>query len=243
MGHQLCIDLGNTKGKAAIFENNELLNAFQFETSEVVTSIQDIIATYAPEKAILSSVINHPEALNNLLNDNIKKVIVLNNETRLPIVNAYSSPETLGMDRIALVAAANHLHPENDNLVICMGSATTYNFIAKNRFFRGGAIAPGVGMRFSALNDYTDKLPLVNPKGELLLIGYDTESSIRSGVLFGVKAEVEAMIEQYQQKYPNIVISITGGYYPYFDFKVKNQIFADAHLLLKGLNIILNYNA
>lgn len=242
MNYNLCIDLGNTKGKAAIFNNQELVNSYQFSYDEIEQALSDIIAEYNPEKAILSSVINYENELITFLNEKIKKIIIFNNETRLPIVNAYSSPESLGSDRLALVVAANHQHPENDNLVISLGSAITYNYIAKNKFFRGGAISPGFMMRIKSLNDYTDKLPLINPQGEVLNLGYDTDTSIRSGVINGITSEIDGFIDQYKKEYPGIKIFITGGDYPFFEFRLKNQIFADSQLLLKGLNTILTNN-
>ena len=113
----------------------------------------------------------------------------------------------------------------------------------------GGAISPGIEMRFKALNQFTDKLPLVNYKYFDQLIGCNTAESILSGVMNGVLEEVRGAIQRYEQQYPDIKVVFTGGYLKFFEksfnigSKGKSNIFAESFLVLKGLNQILNYNA
>jgi len=237
----LCIDWGNSRVKAALFQEENLLETHNFREDEALTSIMDLVEAHKPEAAIISSVANHPPELKALLQERAK-VIVLNSDIMLPIINAYHSPGTLGADRIALAVAAHHFNPAVNNLVISIGTAITYNFVHKNKTFRGGAITPGIEMRFRALNEYTDKLPLVTAKGELLLLGYDTETNIRSGVLNGIAAEMDGMINNFREQFQDINVYLTGGDSSFFADKLKNQIFADSQLLLKGLNLILRYN-
>lgn len=238
---RLCIDWGNTRVKAAIFRENTLVSDYNFSEEEALTRLMGLVEEYKPDAAILSSVSNHPPELKALLQEHTR-LLTLSSSTTLPIMNAYHSPETLGADRLALAVGAHHLFPEQNNLVISIGTAVTYNFIHKNRAFRGGNITPGMDLRFRSLHEYTDKLPLVNEQGELLLLGYDTETSIRSGVVIGMTAEIDGMINLYREQYPDLNVVLTGGYAPFFAGKLKNRIFADAQLLLKGLNTILQHN-
>jgi type III pantothenate kinase len=238
---RLCIDWGNTRIKAAIFQDDKILKDFNFSEEEALTQIMDLVAEYDPKSAILSAVAQYPPELKMLLQEHTK-LIVLNSTTSLPIMNAYHSPDSLGADRLALAAAANNLYPEYDNLVISLGTAITYNFLPKNRAFRGGNITPGMDMRFRSLNEFTANLPLVKQEGDLVLLGYDTETSIRSGVMMGIAAEIDGMIYFYKEQYPNLNVTLTGGNAPLFADKVKNKISSDPKLLLKGLNTILKHN-
>ncbi|RQO30840.1 pantothenate kinase [Taibaiella sp. KBW10] len=239
----LCLDFGNSTCKAALFENDQLVERFSFSAAEAEQAIEDILNTYHPQNAILSSVINHPESIHQKLSEKCSRVIVLNGNTPLPIVNAYASPSTLGMDRVALAVAGQHHYADRNCLVISLGTAITYNFITYNKFFRGGAISPGMRLRFEALNTQTDKLPLIEDMGYIQLLGYDTESSIKSGVINGIVGEINYFIEEYAATYENLAVILTGGNLSFFENRIKNQIFADSKLLFKGLNLILNYNA
>lgn len=238
---RLCIDWGNTRIKAAIFQDEKIVKDSNFSEVEALTGIMEMVEHYQPKATILCAVANFPPELKVLLQEQTK-LIILNSNTSLPIMNAYHSPDTLGADRLALAAAANQLFPQYDNLVIGIGTAITYNFLPKNRAFRGGNITPGMDMRFKALHAFTHGLPLVEQQGDLVLLGYDTETSIRSGVMIGIAAEIDGMIQFYKEQYPNLHVSLTGGNAPLFTDKIKSEVEYDPQLLMKGLNVILRHN-
>ena len=242
MSLNLCIDWGNTHVKAAIFDNDVLQKQFTFSPEGALEKVSSLLAEYQPVKAILCSVVNNDDELLHLLKSKVKSVIRLDAYTRTPINNAYLSPETLGTDRLALVVGAHMAHPTKHNLVVCLGTCATYNLVQKNKTFRGGAITPGLHMRLQAMHQLTDKLPEVGVQGDLALLGYDTETCMRSGAVFGLAAEIDGMIQAYESQYPDFNAILTGGDAPYFATKIKSKIFADPDLLLKGLNLILNYN-
>ena len=97
-------------------------------------------------------------------------------------------------------------------------------------------------MRFKALHNFTDKLPLMSYINPSKLIGTTTEESILSGVLNGVVAELEGIIQSYQEKFTELQVVLSGGDINYFDKRLKNNIFAVPNLVLLGLNVILNHN-
>jgi type III pantothenate kinase len=217
----LCIDFGNTNLKATIFHGDRLSQKFIFSESDAINTLQKIISIHNPQKAILSSVINHSKSIDNFLQENTK-LIVLNSGTKLPFLNAYGTPETLGNDRLALVAALSKQFPAQDSLVVSIG-----------------AISPGVELRLRSLHEFTDKLPLVSREGHISILGYDTETSIRSGVINGMVAEIEGMIQFYEGQYGKINAVLTGGDAPFFESRMKKKIFADTNFLFKGLYAIL----
>lgn len=242
MSVNLCIDWGNTNIKAAVFLDDQVHKVFSFKAEEAKAKITSIIDLFHPVKGVLCSVADHGAEIEFYLKDKIRQFLVLDSRTRLPINNAYATPETLGADRIALVVAAHFLYPDKNNLVIGAGTCITYSLMNKNKTFRGGTISPGLQMRLKAMKEYTDKLPEVKLDGDVMLLGYDTESGMRSGAVYGAAAEIDGMIKQYESQYPDFNAILTGGDAPYLANKIKSKIFADPDILLKGLNLILNYN-
>lgn len=237
----LCIDFGNTHYKAAIFQSDRLVERYQFSEAEAIPTLKKLITLYNPEKSILSSVVNHDDKIVELLNQSTQ-YLKLDLNTKLPFLNAYGSPETLGHDRIALVAGLSRQFPDENSLVISIGTCVTYNFLARNNAFRGGSISPGVELRFRSLSEFTSKLPLVSREGHLSLLGYDTDTSIRSGVINGIASEIDGMLERYEQQYGRINAVLTGGDAPFFESRLKKKIFADTNFLFKGLYAILEHN-
>lgn len=242
MSVNLCIDWGNSRVKAGIFTNDgKVVETTNFSELEAESNINSLIDTHKPEKGILCTVVNGTADMEHLMSDRLKAFIKMDNSTRVPVMNAYGG-EALGSDRLALAVGAHIQNPDKNNLVISLGTCITYNFVQKNKAFRGGAISPGLQMRLTAMHEFTNRLPRVDVEGELLLLGYDTETCMRSGAVFGMAGEIDGMINEFSAQYPDFNAILTGGDAPFFGSKLKSKIFADPDLLLKGLNIILTYN-
>ena len=162
--------------------------------------------------------------------------------TPIPLRNGYSTPQTLGMDRLAAAVGAWSMYPGHDMLVIDAGTAVTSDFISADGIFKGGNIAPGIGLRFKSLNEHTGALPLVTAQDDVPLMGYDTVTAIRSGVLNGIRYEIEGYIRELESLYPSLLVFLTGGDADFFDIKGKSRIFAVPDLVLRGLARIFEYN-
>ncbi len=241
----LVIDIGNTLTKIAVFADNKIVFNKNYETL-TLADVQTVLKEFNIVCSIVSNVKNEHTELEQLLM-NQTQFLSLNEQTLLPFTNLYATPTTLGKDRIALVAAAT-THPSADGhdvLVIDAGTCITYDFIDKENNYVGGAISPGMDLRLKALNQFTGKLPLVDfsEKEKPKFIGDSTVNSIKSGVFYGVKFEIERVIDEYTKRYENLQTVITGGNAEMFDLESKNRIFADKFFLMKGLNEILKYNA
>jgi type III pantothenate kinase len=236
----LCIDFGNTRLKAAVFHDHSFMEEINIE-SDTIETISSLLVKYNPAKTILSSVINHNPEIEILL---ASKTLFhkLSNQSKLNFKIAVSKPDTIGPDRLALIAAACDLFPGKNNLVIGMGSCITYNFVNHQSQFLGGAISPGMDMRFKSMHEYTAKLPLVQNDWNFPLIGYDTKTNLQSGVIFGIASEIDGFIEKYSNKYGNFNVVLTGGDAPYFASQLKNKIFADVYFLFKGLYALSELN-
>jgi type III pantothenate kinase len=232
----LCFDFGNTRLKCAVFVDGHISEVLVLENDSDET-IGGLINRYHPEKSILSSVIDHNGNMEALLGQHTK-FHKLNHTSRIPFATPVGKPETIGADRLALCAAAVHLFPGCNNLVIGLGSAITYNFINKYHEFLGGGISPGMEMRFKSLQVFTAKLPLIKKDWNFPLVGYDTRTNILSGVLLGMAKEIDGTIDAYAERYGNFNVLLTGGDTPHFVSHIKNKIFADPELLFKGLYAI-----
>ncbi len=236
----LCLDFGNTRKKAAIFHQSEMKEVITLPDDSVET-LQSLLREFQPEKSILSSVIEHDPAIEELL---MAKTLFhkLSHLTKVAFTTPVGKPETIGADRLALSAAAVHYYPGKNNLVIGLGTCITYNFINKFNEFAGGGISPGLEMRLRSLNYYTAKLPLVKADSNVPLIGYDTITNITSGVVLGIAKEMDGFIDAYRERYRNFNVLLTGGDIVYLASHLKNKIFADPDLIFKGLYAISEVN-
>ena len=240
MSTTLCLDFGNTRLKWALFYSGEIRHTGQFR-EDGLEDLRQCLETFKPDKTILSSVVNHPAGMEELLKSKTA-FHRLDVHSRLPITTPVGKPETIGADRLALAVAAAHEFPQKNNLVIGLGSAVTYNYINRFHQFMGGSISPGMEMRFKSLEIFTAKLPLVKPHWNFPLLGYDTKTNIQSGVLFGMSKEIDGVIEAYEERYENLHVLMSGGDAQYFRPFLKKKIREDPDLIFKGLYVISEYN-
>ena len=237
----LIVDIGNTNVKLAIFQGEEIIH---FETVDYVRLLEVLggyIIKFNIKKSILSNVGAEVEGLNDFLQNHFYH-INLDRNTSLPITINYDTPETLGVDRIALSVASFYESKGKNSLVIDMGSCITYDFITSEGVYEGGAISPGLNMRFKSMHNFTESLPLVSIRESQSIIGKNTEMSLVNGVVHGITAEIDSYIDSLINEFGEISVFISGGDHGFFVNKLKNSIFADQKILLRGLNKILNYN-
>lgn len=237
----LIIDIGNTVAKIALFDGATMVDVV-YDSNQSLNSLRGLCSKYTVDKAIVATVIDLNESIINQLNSLDVPLLWLNSQTKLPVINLYETPDTLGGDRIAAAIGAYAQFPDKNILIIDAGTCITYEFIDAKGRYQGGNISPGLQMRFKALNQFTGRLPLIAREGRLLSIGKDTETAIRAGVVKGMEYEISGYIEAMKHKYPELLVFLTGGDDFSFDTNIKSIIFADRFLVLKGLNRILNYN-
>lgn len=237
----LIIDVGNSRIKTAVFKNSEIIYNEVFTTRTFMENIFAVIDKYHCVYGIIASVGSLKKSLISLLKSKIK-LIEVDYKTKIPFENAYKTPKTLGVDRIALVAAAFFEYPKKNVLIIDAGTCITYDFINEEGVYLGGAISPGIQMRYKALHHFTEKLPLLNCNDEVSLVGNTSEKSIHSGIINGVINEIDGFVNDYRKKNKDLTIVLTGGDVNFLANRVKNSIFANPNFLLQGLNTILTYN-
>ncbi len=123
----------------------------------------------------------------------------------------YEDPRAVGADRIVDAVAVVHLYG-TPACVVDFGTATTFDAIAKNGDYLGGAIAPGIGIAAEALFQRTAKLPRVDLQKPPSVIGRNTVHSMQSGLLYGYVGLVEGMVARFREELgPDMRVIATGG--------------------------------
>lgn len=237
----LIIDVGNTRVKVAVTETDTIDEVRVFEKTNIISELKKIKSKFLITNSIISSVASFSDEETKEINK-LLHPIFLSSNTKVPFVNKYDSPKTLGVDRIALASAAIKKYPNQNVLVLDAGTCITYDFINSKGEYFGGAISPGVQMRYNALHTFTANLPLLKPKTIKNFIGADTNNSIHSGVVNGVSNEIDGIIKQYQKKYSDLTVVLTGGDTYFLSKQLKSVIFAHPNFVLEGLHTILTYN-
>lgn len=237
----LTIDQGNSTAKVSLFDGLQFVGSKRYKQL-CASDIEQLLTDNEIEAAIYSSVQSRDERIERILNERIKKFIILTADTPMPIKIDYATPHTLGRDRIAVAVGAVSEMPDANLLVIDAGTAITLDLINKAGRFIGGNITPGLTTRFESLHNFTDKLPLINAEGDIPFIGYDTPTAIRAGVVNGIVTEIYGYIKCLESEIGDLTVFMTGGDSRFLAERIKSPIFGDENLLAKGLNRILLYN-
>jgi type III pantothenate kinase len=237
----LTVDVGNTRIKAAVFEGNTVLESFVFKKNELQQKIENILKKFQNCSDLVVASVGNIEKQSFLAFEKHLNIHFLTHEDIFPFVNKYATPKTLGIDRMVLAAGATLQFPKQNRLVIDAGTCITYDFIDENDNYLGGAISPGLRLRYEALHNYTAKLPLLTFETPELYIGNSTAQAIHSGVVNGFVYEIDGFIDEYRANFSNFIIILTGGDADFLAKRLKNTIFANSNFLLESLNQTFQY--
>ena len=236
----LVVDSGNSFSKVGLFENNVIIDRFQFKKL-TLNNIEKIFYQRKITNSIFSNVGEPNNKVLKFLRQN-SNLVNFNSKLKIPFTNKYRSIETLGSDRIGLVSQASKLYSNKNILIIDIGTSITYDFLNEKNEYLGGNISPGLNMKFKALNNQTHNLPLVEKIKINSIIGSSTKSSVISGVINGTLGEINYISNLYKNKFKKIMIILTGGDSKFLFNHIKNGILADSNFLLSGLNVLLELN-
>jgi type III pantothenate kinase len=157
----------------------------------------------------------------------------------------YRNPLEVGADRIANAIAGIDLFPDQNLIIVDLGTATTLCAIGKDRSYLGGVILPGLKMSMQALESGTSKLGSVEIVRKDVCLGRTTASSIQSGLYFGHLGALREIMkriqmEEFDGSRPKVIA--TGGFATLFGGTgLFDQIVQD--LVLRGLMAVLKLNS
>ena len=237
----LTVDIGNTRIKGAVFEQYTLVEFFVFEVEELRKKIENILKKYPNLKHLVVSSVGNLEKELFLAFESKLKVHFVSHKDTFPFINKYATPTTLGIDRMVLAAGATLQFPGQNRLVIDAGTCVTYDCVDADDNYLGGAISPGIRLRYESLHNYTAKLPLLTMGNPKTFIGDSTVNAIHSGVVNGLVYEIDGFIEEFKAKYSKFIIILTGGDADFLAKRLKNTIFANSNFLLESLNQTFQY--
>ena len=251
----LTADVGNTNIKLGIYNGDELRFKLRFSTDTSKTSDELAVELYTffqiyhidtarISASIISSVV---PKITQPLTEAIRvvtgaKSLVVGPGLKTGMELRIDRPETLGGDIVCgcVGALEKYCGPV---IMIFMGTATVIAFADENRVYRGGAIAPGVGISLDALTARGALLPAVDLKAPKSVIRTNTVDCIRSGVMFGTACMLDGMIDRFMAEAgADAKIIATGGLAPQMIANCTHDITFDGNIILDGLNAIYKRN-
>ena len=240
----LAVDQGNSLLKLTLFKGEEPVEEGRF-AAEAVEDVFSLVERWRPDCGAFCSVgkidSRMVESLRLALGG---RLLVLSRSTRLPVGIGYSTPATLGLDRVALAAGAALLYAGESVAVADAGTAVTIDVVDGSPAFRGGRITAGLRLRFEALHRRTNALPLLDADGVPPVAGDSTASAIRSGVVMGLADEITETFRRYKENYGCTRLVLTGGDAALLSACINSRIPADhvPDLMARGLLYIYNHN-
>lgn len=236
----LVADVGNTRVKLAVFKGDSLLANEAISPANTSEVLQKIFSLHPEIDAMVTASVGK-EVLFSNIPSHVKQFQV-SRDWRFPFQNQYRTPQTLGIDRQVLAAGAVLLYPNTARLIIDAGTCVTFDVVNQDNQYLGGAIAPGLQMRYRAMHEFTAGLPLLRPDWPANQIGDSTEAAMHSGAACGLLAEVREYIAAVAELHPNFITILTGGDTDFLAARLKNSIFANSNFLLESLNALYQYN-
>lgn len=225
------VEVGNTQTKVAVFNGSDIVEVQRFENSNV-SAVADVLALHPSKKTIAAASGSLSESLVSVL-EQTGGYYLLQKGLAYGIPTNYTTPHTLGIDRLANAAQALRHFERQSVLVIDLGTCVTYDLVMDG-CYQGGAIAPGLRMRSKAMAVFTSALPDVDLADDVHLVGRSTTESLQSGTMNGWRAEIQALSADFTAAYENLQIVYTGGDLPHFEAGLKSRIFADPFWTLRG---------
>ncbi len=253
----LCLDVGNTHIYGGIFKGDQLAFQFRYPSKSCCTSDEFgiFLKNYLKEIGLDAKLIQKVAycSVVSSLDYSIRSAFVkyfnidpyvLSGAGNIGLKIKYTNPSEVGADRIATAIAATDLYPAQNTIIVDLGTATTFEVIAQNGEFLGGAIIPGLQLQMRALNEKTANLPPVRILKTNAALGQTTTSNIQSGLYYGHRGAIKEIIssiskEQFSGKAP--VVIGTGGFAQLFEEdNIFDAIYPD--LVLQGLKIAYQRN-
>ncbi len=164
--------------------------------------------------------------------------VVVDSELDLGIAIDYVDPSEVGPDRLAN-AVAVHAMVQGPAIVVDFGTATTFDVVAADGGYLGGAIAPGVLTSAENLFRRAALLYRVALEPPETVVGRSTEESLRSGIVYGAAGQVDGIVRRIVAEWgeePRVIA--TGGLAERIALFSKAIDTVEPDLTLYGLSLI-----
>ena len=247
----LAIDIGNTSTKFGLFKKEEPFEmTFRFPTAFIISG-ENFRAELLPklealgnlDSIIIASVVPKASgALREILECSHEeaKIIFLKNSD-VSITNHYGNPEQVGIDRLLSSLAAYQMFGKDAKkpiIVIGLGTATTIDCINAEGEYLGGIITLGVESSAKHLHEVAAQLPEIELDFPKHILGKTTTESIQSGIMNGVVAMIEGLVQKLKKEVfenKEIIVVSSGGLSAVFEGQTSIINHIAPHLVLEGI--------
>jgi type III pantothenate kinase len=235
----LLLDLGNSRLKWSCVENEQFSPVQSLPNSQITDlTLISLWQTLQPQKIAISCVGN--AQLLQIITATIEQLWgdILPYFAQSPsqasgVINSYSQPEKLGVDRfLALIAVK-----QKTNSPVCVvdcGTAITVDILNEKGEHQGGLICAGLSLMKKSLALNTADLPLVEIAGNVGL-ACDTQAAIFNGTLFAACGLIEKVMSQLPENTP---LFLTGGDAKQISSQLSRPFILENNLVLQGLNTL-----
>lgn len=232
---KLLVDIGNTRLKWALLDDGTpgQQHALVYRPEELAEQLANEWAGLSAPQAVYIVSVGYRQVTKTLVEWLDRQwgcpVEVLQAGLRCAgVVNGYTQPECLGVDRWAAMVAAYSLVNSAVCVIDC-GTALTCDAIDSQGHHLGGSIAPGAEMMRRSLLERTAGIALNDPLSSAAPWGTDTTSCVLAGGIHASIGMIERMVLQMQRQLEEPVVAVlTGG---------------DAESLLPWLSVSYRYEA
>jgi type III pantothenate kinase len=247
----LVIDIGNTNIVMGVYDGAHLLKDWRIRSERNITEdefnllVSNLFAgsnidINKIDKTIISCVVPPMAAiLDSFCNKYLGHIPYWVDASAAGMPILYSNPAEVGADRIVNAVAGFHKY-KTSLIIVDFGTATTFDAISTKGEYLGGAISPGIIISAEALFEKTSKLPRVEIfKPPERVIGKDTASSMKSGIIYGYAGLVDGIVRRMKTEIGNNPqIIATGGLAKIMAEVCDSIDLVDTSLTLEGLRII-----
>ncbi len=247
---KLCLDFGNSQLLGGLVQGSKILFRFRKSMSKGISSdemgifLREVLKEngYDPAqvvKIVFCSVT--PEVNHSVKNGCYHyfgiKPLALEPGVKTGLQIKYANPLEVGADRIAGALGAFACYPQQNIIIVDLGTATTFDVLSQSKEYLGGAIIPGVSIAMQSLEQQTAKLPKVEIVRAKSVCGKSTVQSIQAGLFFGNLGAIKEICQKIKSDcFPKKAVKVigTGGFSGLFaDEEVFDEI--DKDLVLRGL--------
>lgn len=244
----LCIDNGNSTMKAVAYALDGTTDGVIYKKL-TINKLKGLIKELNIEQIALVDSGDKSGAIEDICAEMKVPLFRVGLTIRFPFEINYPEGQ-VGMDRLCAVMGSIEKYPAQNILCLTLGTCITYNSIVYDAescgsAFIGGAISPGKSMRAKAMHQFTSSLPLINLEDnlEIKFPAQGTQENIKSGVLLGIKYEIEGLYKHFSTQYNQIKLVYSGGYaHQIKELTEELNPFVDDLLIFNGLYRFLQFN-
>jgi type III pantothenate kinase len=246
-GYLLAVDIGNTHITCGVFnsKNRLVTRAVTSTHAGSLEFFKRLSLHYPLSRVVICSVV--PSAL-----ARVKKELsgcaggcalyIIGKDILVPLVNRYRNPASLGQDRLLAAYAASRLYGA-PVVVVDFGTAITFDVVTRKWQYIGGMIFPGLQLCLDALNGRTALLPKKKVRPPKEFIARKTDEGMLSGVVYGVAAMTQALIEKIKEKIGKDAIIVGCGGDSLLMLRYCKQLFRiERDLTLIGISLVFQHS-